>query len=89
MLVKLETIHLHVKDPTGPDIGHGSRYRVACGGSVKSKRASGEASPVNCPACKQTPEYQKAAKDDPNVLPEYNIAADLDHEKGVISLAGK
>jgi hypothetical protein len=43
-LVKLETVHLHVKDPNGPDVGRGHRYRVACGGGMKGKRVSAEAS---------------------------------------------
>lgn len=88
-LVKLETVHLHVKDPTGPDVGRGSRYRLACGGSLKGKRASAEAGPVNCPKCKQTSEYQELAKNDPQIVPEYDKAVELDHASMSVAPAAK
>lgn len=89
LVIRLECIHLHVKDANGPDIGHGDRWRVACGGSMKGRRVSAEPAAVNCPKCKASAEYAQLAADNPEILPDYNGAVELDGEKGVITIAGK
>jgi hypothetical protein len=83
-VIKLTTIHLHLKDPKGQDIGQGSRYRVACGGSLAGRHGSGDAIAVNCPECKATKEYKGImAANEWGVIPEGNPEiVGMDMEKG-------
>jgi hypothetical protein len=82
MIVRLEIIHWHITDPKGPDIGHGHRFRLACGGSFRGKRATAIASVANCPDCRATDEWKAAAKE---ADPYGDFPVEIDVEKGVIT----
>lgn len=77
-IVALVTIHFHMPDKRGPDIGTGSRYRIGCGGSMSGKRATGDATQVNCPECKKTVEYRNSLPDEVCVLQEYDKEIQVD-----------
>lgn len=79
-VIKLETLHLHIEDVNGPDIGNGARYRLACGGSMAGKRATAVTSVVNCPACKATVEFRNAMPDDERMMKDYELEIDLENK---------
>lgn len=65
LIVKRELIHFMHKAKTGPIIGWGSRYQMACKPDQKTTgphwQASGETVAVTCPACKASEIFQKIA----------------------------
>ncbi|HMO86656.1 MAG TPA: hypothetical protein PKC18_17220 [Lacipirellulaceae bacterium] len=84
LIVRLETIHLHVADKSGPDIGKGKRFKIACtGGSMFGKRATASADAVTCPACKSTPEWNALADEFGGVRHDFDVEVDL--EKMVVT----
>lgn len=81
-IVKLETIHLHIKDAAGPDIGKGNRYRIACGGSLGGgKLGTAEAKAVTCPKCKATAEYKALNDEGYPPLEERDFQVNVDLKK--------
>lgn len=89
-IVKREVVHLHVRDKKGPDVGVGSRYRIACVAATEGRKASvagkfgsGDATAATCPACKKTPEYFAM------IPAECRALAKEDYEVEIDALAGK
>lgn len=79
-IVKLAVIHFHIKDAKGPDIGRGSRYRIACGGTLSGKMGTAAHQAVTCPECKKSAEFL-AVTDEYAPLAEKDFQVTVDLEK--------
>ncbi len=61
---KIEVLHLHAPHASGPDVGRGSRYAVACDGkSMFGRLATGDPRAVTCPVCITSEAYRKLVAD--------------------------
>lgn len=84
-VVRLETMHLLVKDANGPIFERSRRLTLACkpGAKLTTERASMMRQVVNCPSCKRSAAFREAPAVDGN-FDDADFDVDVDTAKGEI-----